>query len=63
MTFQVYKRSDLLFHMACGEDVEVESLLHLVRTIVDFNGQPESAIKLVKIVDTVVLMEVPLGDP
>jgi hypothetical protein len=41
------------FHKTCGKDVEVGSLLRLVRTVVDINGETESAIKLVKIVDGV----------
>jgi hypothetical protein len=39
------------FHKTCGKDVEMGSLLRFVRTVIDINGQTESAIKLVKIVD------------
>jgi hypothetical protein len=39
------------FHKTCGKDVEVGSLVRLVRTVVNINGETESAFKLVKIVD------------
>jgi hypothetical protein len=41
------------FHKICGKDIEVGSLVRLVRTVFDINGETESAIKLVKIVDGV----------
>jgi hypothetical protein len=41
------------FHKTCGKVVKVGSLVRLVRTVVDINGETESAIKLVKIVDGV----------
>ena len=40
-------------HRACGASVEPQDVLRLVRCTVTVNGEPEEAIKAVKVVDSV----------